>query len=240
MSIRGSFGNRKQQRRLKHFSVIRATEGKFAPLPSFVYWWKEQPHNNKYILLIVFCPHFSLSPSFCSAFTFLSPSSCPHYLSLVYSITFPPVLMPSCLLVLIFIYRFSSFSLPFLCTDGTLQLASHSASCLTFSKVNAFYSLLPFFWYKTIFSWSLQDPRGLDTTKSTYCGWRGLNSRTLFKNHKGQPPSLCIGEKESVSNEKRIAVASYQKVYTPVTELNVLHGCWCYSYQGLAPGGLAQ
>lgn len=97
----------------------------------WVFWGQGQPHNNKYIPLIVFCNHFSLSPSFCSPFSFLSPSSCPHYLSLVYSITFPPVRMPSCLLVLIFIYRFSSFSLPFLCTDGTLELASHSASYLT-------------------------------------------------------------------------------------------------------------
>lgn len=92
-----------------------------------------------------------LSPSFCSPFTFLSPSSCPHYLSLVYSITAPPhppqVLLLSCLLILIFIYRFSSFSLPFLCTDGTLQLASHSTSCLTSLQINAFHILSAFFWY---------------------------------------------------------------------------------------------
>lgn len=88
-----------------------------------------------------------------------SPTSCPHYLSLVYSITFPPVLMPSCLLVLIFIYRFSSFSLPFLYTDGTLQLASHSTSCLTSPKVNAFHSLLPFFWYNTIYTRTMQKPK---------------------------------------------------------------------------------
>lgn len=111
-----------------HFSLIRA--GREADgHQSWVQWWEGQPHNNKYSLLIAFGNHFSLSPSFCSPFTFLSPSSCPHYLSLVYSITAPlhtpQVLMPSCLLVLIFIYRFSSFSLPFLCTDGTF------AACLS-------------------------------------------------------------------------------------------------------------
>lgn len=133
------------------FSLIRA--GREADgHQSWVQWWEEQPHNNKYSLLIAFGNHFSLSPSFCSPFTFLSPSSCPHYLSLVYSITTPPlhtphVRMPSCLLVLIFIYRFSSFSLPFLCTDGTLQLASHSTSCLTSLQINAFHILSAFFWY---------------------------------------------------------------------------------------------
>lgn len=117
---------------------------------SWAHWWEGQTHNNKYILLIVHCRHFSLSPPFCSPFTFLSPCTCPHYLSLVYSITLPPVLMPSCLLVLIFIYRFSSFSLPFLCTDGTSQLASHSASCLTSLKVNALHSLSPLLWHGAI------------------------------------------------------------------------------------------
>lgn len=53
--------------------------------------------------------------------------------------------MPSCLLVLIFIYRFSSFSLPFLCTDGTLQLAPRSASYFTSPPLNAFHILLPRF-----------------------------------------------------------------------------------------------
>lgn len=35
-----------------------------------------------------------------------------------------------------------------------------------------------------------------------------------------------MGEKEFVSNEKRKAVASYQKVSTPVTKLCVFVGCW--------------
>lgn len=104
-----------------------------------------------YSAVIFLCLFLSSLPSH-----FFPLSSCPHYLSLVYSITFPPVLMPSCLLVLIFIYRFSSFSLPFLCTDGTLQLAFHSASSLTSPQVNAFHILLPFFWYNTRYFWTLQ------------------------------------------------------------------------------------
>lgn len=152
--IRESLG--KEYRGLEHFSLIKATEGKCVRLLTWVYWWEGQPHNNKYIPLIVFYHHFSLSLSFYSPLSFLSPSSCPHYLSLVYSITFPPVLMPSCLLLLIFIYRFSSFSLPFLCTDGTLQLASHSTSSLTSLQVNAFHILLPFFCYNIRYFWTLQ------------------------------------------------------------------------------------
>lgn len=72
----------------------------------------------------------------------------------------PPVRMPSCLLVLIFIYRFSSFSLPFLSTDGTLQLASHSASSLTSPRVNAFHVLLPFFCYNIRYFWAFQYREG--------------------------------------------------------------------------------
>lgn len=64
--------------------------------------------------------------------------------------------MPSCLLVLIFIYRFSSFSLPFLCTDGTLQLASHSTSSLTSPPLNTLHILLLFFCYNIRYFWTLQ------------------------------------------------------------------------------------
>lgn len=145
-----------------HLGTFHSSEGKLVRLLTAVCWWEGQPHNNKYIvILIVFCHHFSLSPSFCSPLSFFPLFSCPHYLSLLYSITPPPpVRMPSCLLILIFIYRFSSFSLPFLSTDGTLQLASHSASSLTSPRVNAFHVLLPFFCYNIRYFWAFQYREG--------------------------------------------------------------------------------
>lgn len=110
--------------------------------------------------------------------------------------------MPSCLLVLIFIYRFSSFSLPFLCTDGTLQLASHSASFLTSPQVNAFHVLLPFFCYNIRHFKTFQYQEGQAVTKSKHRGWTGLGSVTLFKSHKGHLLSLYIIEKELVWIQK--------------------------------------
>lgn len=152
-------------------------------------WWEGQTHNNKYILLIVHWRHFSLSPPFCSPFTFLSPCACPHYLSLVYSITLPPVLMPSCLLVLIFIYRFSSFSLPFLCTDGTSQLASHSASCLTSLKVNALHSLLPLLWYATVNSPGPCETQVAWTWQRLHAAGKEVSKASCYSKA-GQIPSL--------------------------------------------------
>lgn len=166
-------------------------------------WWEGQTHNNKHIPLIVHWRHFSLSPPFCSPFTFLSPCASPHYLSLVYSITLPPVLMPSCLLVLIFIYRFSSFSLPFLCTDGTSQLASHSASCLTSPKVNALHSLLPLLRYAAIntpgpcetqVAWTWQ--------RVNAAGKEVSNALCHSKAHRGQIPSLRAWVRELLWRQK--------------------------------------
>lgn len=182
---------------------------------SWARWWEGQTHNNKYILLIVHCRHFSLSPPFCSPFTFLSPCACPHYLSLVYSITLPPVLMPSCLLVLIFIYRFSSFSLPFLCTDGTSQLASHSASCLTSLKVNALHSLSPLLWHGAInspgpsvnwvaWSWQRVHAAGKEISEA-WCYSRAIEVRLLLY---APEWGSCYGYRKG---KKRTAV--FQTVY---------------------------
>lgn len=85
---RSVFGNR--NKRVCTLSHTRAVEGKSVHLLTGVLMGGEQPHNNKYIPLIVFCLHFSLSPSFVSSRSFLPRSSCPHYLSLVYSITSSP------------------------------------------------------------------------------------------------------------------------------------------------------
>lgn len=132
-----------------HFSLRAGREA--VGHQSWVQWWEGQPHNNKYSLLIAFGNHFSVSfflLSFHISFPFLLSSL--FIFSLFYYCPpphTPQVLLLSCLLILIFIYRFSSFSLPFLCTDGTLQLASHFTSCLTSLQINAFHILSAFFWY---------------------------------------------------------------------------------------------
>lgn len=128
---------------------------------SSVFWLESIDGKDSHTITNIFLWLYSAIIFLCLLLSALLLISFPFLLSslFIFSLFYylpPPVLMPSCLLVLIFIYRFSSFSLPFLCTDGTLQLASHSASSLTSPQVNAFHILLPFFWYKTSYFWTLQ------------------------------------------------------------------------------------
>lgn len=116
--------------------------------------------------------------------------------------------MPSCLLVLIFIYRFSSFSLPFLCTDGTLQLASHSASSLSSPQIKAFHILLLFFWYNIRYFWAL--PYQEAKLRQRAC----TGSLMLFKSHKGHPPSLYFEERELVWIQKAFSAKNCHRIHS--------------------------
>lgn len=115
-----------------------------------------QPHNNKYIPLIVFWHHFSLSLSFCSPLSFLLPSSCPHYLSLVYSITFPQFLcLPASSYWFSFI-GFHPFHSHFSALTAPCSLPLTLPLLLTTSQVNAVHILSPFFCYNIRYFWTLQ------------------------------------------------------------------------------------
>lgn len=88
-----------------HLGTFHSSEGKLVRLLTAVCWWEGQPHNNKYIvILIVFCHHFSLSPSFCSPLSFFPLFSCPHYLSLL-----PPLPQFVCLPAFLYWFSFIGF-----------------------------------------------------------------------------------------------------------------------------------
>lgn len=140
--------------------------------------------HKKYIFWFYFAIIFLCLPSSPLSYFFpLPPMSSLFIFSLFY---YPPpssLLMLSCLLVLIFIYRFSSFSLPFFCTDGTLQFASHSASYFTSPPLNTFRTLSPCFCCKNQILQDFAVLRGRAATKSERGGWTRLGCFALFKSH---------------------------------------------------------